>query len=206
LAISSFISAATALSAPPGMADCRSTPAPVQGPRPARITHDRRVAARRSGKLIHGTIHLFHNVAITEATVGQTLIANASTDSQFSAFAAFATNGRPNITHFDFITPGGIGSIGADSEAALFRLPKPAVDFHGFTLSSVQLQVNDFPLTTINGTTFRFLHGQLSVFGEGASQTVTPEPMSVMLLSIGAMAMLVRRRRLQTSERGVLQS
>jgi hypothetical protein len=61
----------------------------------------------------------------------------------------------------------------------------------------VQLQVNDFPLTTINGTTFRFLHGQLSVFGEGASQTVTPEPTSVMLLSIGAIATIVRRRRLQ---------
>jgi PEP-CTERM motif len=146
---------------------------------------------------IHGSVHLFRNVPITEATVGQTLIANASTDSQFSAFAAFATNGIPNITHFDFVTPGGIGSIGADSEAALFRLPAPAVDFHGFTLSSVQLQVNDFSLTTINGAPFRFLHGQLSVFGEGASQTVTPEPASVMLLSIGGIALVVRRRRPQ---------
>ena len=146
---------------------------------------------------IHGSVHLFHNVPITEATVGRTLIANASTDSQFSAFAALATNGIPNITHFDFITSGGIGSTGANSEAALFRLPSPAVDFHGFTLSSVQLQVNDFPLTTIDGTTFRFLRGPLSVFGEGASRTVTPEPASVMLLSIGAIALVVRRRRPQ---------
>jgi hypothetical protein len=33
---------------------------------------------------VHGSIHLFHNVPITEATVGRTLIANASTDSQFA--------------------------------------------------------------------------------------------------------------------------
>jgi len=146
---------------------------------------------------IHGTVHLFHDVPITEATIGQTLVANASTDSQFLAFAAFATNGIPNITHFDFITPTGIGSTGANSEAALFRLGPPAVDFQGFTLSSVQLQVDDFPLTTINGTTFRFLHGRLSVFGEGSATTVTPEPASGMLLSIGAFAMVVRRRRAQ---------
>jgi len=145
---------------------------------------------------IHGTVHLFHNVPITEATVGQTLVSNASTDSQFSAFAALATNGHPNITHFDFIL-GGIGSTGANSEAALFRLPPPGVDFNGFTLSSVQLQVNAFPLTTINGTTFRFLHGQLSVFGEGAFKTVTPEPASLMLLSVGAIAVVVRRCRPQ---------
>src|SRR5205085_9257809 len=139
--------------------------------------------------------HLFHNVPITEATIGQTLIANASTDSQFAAFAAFATNGVPNITHFDFILPTVIGSTGANSEAALFRLAPPAVDFQGFTLSSVQLQVNDFPLTTINGSTFRFLHGQLSVFGEGRSTSATPEPASGMLLSLGAIATVVRRRR-----------
>jgi hypothetical protein len=144
---------------------------------------------------IHGNVHLFHNVRITEATIGQTLIANASTDRQFSAFASFATNGIRNITHFDFITPSGTGSTGANSEAALFRLGPPAVDFHGFTLSSVQLQVDDFPLTTINGSTFRFLHGQLSVFGEGTSATVTPEPATVMLLSTGTIAMAVRRRR-----------
>jgi len=50
---------------------------------------------------------------------------------------------------------------------------------------------------SIDGATFRFLRGQLSVFGEGASKTVTPEPASVMLLSIGAIALVVRRRRPQ---------
>jgi len=147
---------------------------------------------------IHGTVHLFHNVPITEATIGQTLVANAATDGQFSAFAALATNGKPNITHFDF-GPLGVasGSVGANSEALLFRLPRTAVDFNGFTLSSVQLRVNDVTLRTVNGTTSSALHGQLSVFGEGALKTVTPEPASVVLLSIGAIAAVVRRRRPQ---------
>src|SRR5262245_23872330 len=76
---------------------------------------------------VHGSIHLFHNIPITEATVGRTLIATASTDSQFAAFATYATNGIANITHFD-IGPlaGGGGSTGADSEGLLFRLPPPA--------------------------------------------------------------------------------
>ena len=52
-------------------------------------------------------------------------------------------------------------------------------------------------LTTINGSTFRFLHGQLSVFGEGRSTSATPEPASGMLLSLGAIATVVRRRRSQ---------
>jgi hypothetical protein len=148
---------------------------------------------------VHGSIHLFHNVPITEATVGHTLIANASNDSQFAAFASFATNGRANITHYDFgpFGLGGGGSTGADSEALLFRLPPPAVDFAGYTLSSVQLHVSDFSLNDLHGTTFRFLRGQLSVLGEGAPTTVTPEPASLTLLSVGAIGMAIRRRRLQ---------
>jgi len=152
---------------------------------------------------VHGSIPLFHNVPITEATVGRTLIANASNDRQFSASASFATNGRPNITHFDF-GPFGLGGgaqTGANSEAALFRLAPPAVDFAGFALSSVQLHVTDFSLSTLNGTTFRFLRGQLSVLGEGAPRTVTPEPASLTLLSLGAIALGLRRRRSQLGNR-----
>ena len=150
-------------------------------------------------------IQLFSGHVITTADIGQTIVANASTEARFADFAARATNGRPNFVELTFgPASGGITGIGAPSEGQMFNLGPGVADFRGFTLTSVNLLVNDFSTGPSSHPGFLELgfHGTLEVLGMGGFDPApVPEPASMALFATGAIgAAWLRRRRRTVSD------
>jgi hypothetical protein len=147
-------------------------------------------------------IQLFNSHVITTADIGRTIVADASNEARFADFAARATNGRPNFVELTFgPTSGGGAGVGTPSEGQMFNLGPGVADFRGFTLTSVNLLVNDFstgPSSQFPGFLELGFHGSLEVLGMGAfSPAPVPEPASMALFATGAIgaAWLRRRRR-----------
>ena len=112
-------------------------------------------------------------------------------DDDFAEFVSRITNGLPNFIGYIFAG----GGREAASEAALFGLGSPMVDFAGSTVSSVTLNVRDFfarPSAGMPGFTERHLLGELAVVGSPAA---TPEPATFLLLGTGAAWIAAHRRR-----------
>lgn len=136
-------------------------------------------------------VDLFDNFLITAGDVGSTLVVNAANDDDFAEFVSRITNGLPNFIGYIFAG----GGREAASEAALFGLGSPMVDFAGSTVSSVTLNVRDFfarPSAGMPGFTERHLLGELAVVGSPAA---TPEPATLLLLGTGAAWIAAHRRR-----------
>jgi PEP-CTERM motif len=141
---------------------------------------------------------LFESRLITAADVGGVIVADASTDPAFGAFAQRATNGRADFTEW-LLGPAGGGGAGTSSgsEGAVFRLPAGVPDFHGSTLAHLALSVDELtfaPDPTMPEFERLLFTGRLSVFGEGGSSPV-PEPGTMLLLGGGVAAALLRARR-----------
>lgn len=149
-------------------------------------------------------IQLFSDHPITDRDVGQTLVADASSDPHFAHIAREMTNGRGNYIEWMFgPVAGGGGGAGAPSEGALFRLPPGILDFRGFALSAFTLAIDAFssgPHPDYADFTALALRARLSVVGEGAFDPApVPEPATLTLLGAGAVLTLARARRRRRS-------
>lgn len=146
---------------------------------------------------------LFAGQTIVQGDSGKFFVSNSSTDPQFDGFAIRLTNGFSEI----LASGASLGttytppSSGDHPEASFFALPPGSngIDFQGFTIDHIAFQVTSVsissPSTSPNGdgvwTDYR-LSGVFQVYGE---QTVVPEPSAVGLLGLGAMGLVLRRRR-----------
>ena len=148
-------------------------------------------------------VELFHSHVLTQEEGTRSFVADASTEADFAAFAALATNGRADPIQFRFgPASGGFEAFPSDSEGALFNLPPGVVDFNGFRLSGVVLEVTQYANRPALGDSNLFLlslRGSVSVLGEPIDVAATPEPASMTLLAAGGLALLSMRRRRRAS-------
>jgi hypothetical protein len=151
--------------------------------------------------LLFPSVRLFDSLSIPPGTTApQSYFATAASDSEFNTFAGFLTDGVDQFIGVsgDLVPSGSVTNLVEQESShfgtSLFSLN--GIDFAGYTITQVQLDLNQLLLDTSSGTSTQFSStGSVIIHGiqQGASTTV-PEPASMMLFGVGMAGFLLRRR------------
>ena len=144
---------------------------------------------------------------VTPDDVGRTLYASADTHPNFGIFTLLLTNGVDNSLLLDdghTMYTASLSSITStvsdvfqESERTLIDGIQDGVDFEGYTIDSIALTVNEFrlidldPFTKHNSHTFDY-DVTYTIYG---SEMAVPEPVTLVMLSLGGVALICRKRR-----------
>jgi hypothetical protein len=132
---------------------------------------------------------------VTESDVGKTLLANNQTHATFNDFVSFLKNGVDDIislVNSFSLTPAGLPP-NAMYESEYLNGIQDGVDFEGYTIESIALTINelffDYDADAIKGGLTNYSCDLVyTIYGEPI-----PEPGTVLLLGIGAVAIIIKK-------------
>lgn len=155
---------------------------------------------------------IFDSILLTPSDSGkQYSLSTNLDDPELGMFTQFLTNGQDNQFKYYYRTNYAGGSFGYKTESTVYSdfLGVDQVDFTGFTIDSITLNVNSLtmkrvftsPCRTNVGCTEVSFDG--SVIIEGYANSV-PEPSNLALISVGLLMLtaMARRRRLCSQNHG----
>ena len=125
---------------------------------------------------------------VTPDDVGKTFFASADTHENFDTFTYLLTNGINNLL---ILTDGTVSIFPTYAESTLISGIQDGVDFEGYTIDNIALTVNELFLN-YNGFLTNYSY-DITYTINGAMIAI-PEPGTVLLLALGGLCLLTRRR------------
>lgn len=131
---------------------------------------------------------------VTPFDVGKTFHQSSATSENFDFFASMLTSGTDDFLWIASFFPGGGGSSNGAEESWWLNkfVPTQSVDFYGYEITDIALTVN--ALTIDSPGTNPNRDGVWTDYTFDVTYTIIPEPTTVLLLGLGGLALLRKRR------------
>jgi hypothetical protein len=145
----------------------------------------------------HAIFDFYH---FTTVDIGKTVTVDAFADSDFNAFVAEMTDGIPeNLIFYMLPSPAvnGTGLLYQESEFIYHTTNDPRIDLHGYKITSFKLHLDDLSFTYDPSTDQSEFGSDVTITAQGIQ---IPEPATLAIASIGAIALLTRRKPLRGEE------